>query len=94
MSNEVRHNAEASRYELYVDGELAGIADYTITGDRIVFPHTEIDPSRRGQGLGAELVRGALDDVKPRGRAVVPRCWYVAEFIDANPDYQPLLKTA
>ncbi|MEY2436863.1 MAG: uncharacterized protein QOH64_1448 [Acidimicrobiaceae bacterium] len=94
MSNEVRHNAEASRYELYVDGELAGIAEYTITGDRIVFPHTEIDPSRRGQGLGAELVRGALDDVKPTGRAVVPRCWYVAEFIDANPEYQPLLKTA
>jgi predicted GNAT family acetyltransferase len=94
MSNEVRHNAEASRYELYVDGELAGIADYRITGDRIVFPHTEIDPSRRGQGLGAELVRGALDDVKPTGRAVVPRCWYVAEFIDANPEYQPLLKTA
>jgi predicted GNAT family acetyltransferase len=94
MSNEVRHNAEASRYELYVDGELAGIAEYTITGDRIVFPHTEIDPSRRGQGLGAELVRGALDDVKPTGRAVVPRCWYVAEFINANPEYQPLLKTA
>ncbi|MEY2588917.1 MAG: uncharacterized protein QOJ67_901 [Acidimicrobiaceae bacterium] len=94
MSNAVRHNAEASRYELYVDGELAGIAEYMITGDRIVFPHTEIDPSRRGQGLGAELVRGALDDVKPTGRAVVPRCWYVAEFIDANPEYQPLLKTA
>jgi predicted GNAT family acetyltransferase len=94
MSNEVRHNAEASRYELYVDGELAGIADYRITGDRIVFPHTEIDASRRGQGLGAELVRGALDDVKPTGRAVVPRCWYVAEFIDANPEYQPLLETA
>jgi predicted GNAT family acetyltransferase len=94
MANEVHHNVEGSRYELYVDGELAGIADYLVRGDAIVFPHTEIEPSRRGRGLGAVLVRGALDDVKPSGRTVVPECWYVAEFIDDNPEYQPLLRTA
>jgi predicted GNAT family acetyltransferase len=91
MANEVRHNVEASRYELLADGELVGIADYRITDDRIVFPHTEIDASRRGQGLGAVLVRGALDDVAGSGRTVVAQCWYVAEFIDENPEYQPLL---
>jgi predicted GNAT family acetyltransferase len=91
MANDVRHNPERSRYELYVDGELAGIADYRVAGDEIVFPHTEIDHRRRGQGLGAELVRGALDDVRSTGRTVVPHCWYVAEFIETNPAYQDLL---
>jgi predicted GNAT family acetyltransferase len=91
MANEVRHNVEASRYELVEDGELLGIADYRIAGDRIVFPHTEIKASRRGNGLGAVLVQGALDDVVGSGRTVVPQCWYVAEFIDDNPEYQPLL---
>jgi predicted GNAT family acetyltransferase len=94
MANEVRHNVEASRYELVEDGEVLGIADYRIAGDRIVFPHTEISASRRGQGLGAVLVRGALDDVVGSGRTVVPQCWYVAEFIEDNPEYQPLLATA
>jgi len=91
MANDVRHNAEAARYELYVDGVLTGIADYRIEGDRIVFPHTEIKASQRGNGLGAVLVRGALDDVIPSGRAVVPRCWYVAQFIDEHPEYQGLV---
>jgi uncharacterized protein len=54
-------------------------------------PHTVIDPARRRQGLGAELVRGALDDLRRRGHRVVPSCWFVAEFIDDHPDYVDLL---
>jgi predicted GNAT family acetyltransferase len=56
-----------------------------------VFPHTVIDPARRGHGLGAELVAGALDDVRARGATVVPTCWYVARFIDEHPAYRDLL---
>lgn len=48
----------------------------------------------RGQGLGAVLVQGALDDVRTTGRTVVPEYWYVAEFIDEHPEYQGLLRTA
>jgi predicted GNAT family acetyltransferase len=87
---EVRHAPERSRYELWLDGELVGIADYRIDGDRVVFPHTEIVRHLRGRGHGAELVRGALDDVRGTGRTVVPRCWYVADFLDANPGYADL----
>jgi len=89
--HEVRNNEAASRYEILVDGQLAGIADYVVRGDVVVLPHTEIDPSRRGTGLGAVLVRHALDDLRATGRTVVPSCWYVAQFIDENPDYRDLL---
>jgi predicted GNAT family acetyltransferase len=91
MATEVRHNTERSRYELLIEGELVGIADYRVQGDTVVFPHTEIERSRRSQGLGAILVRHALDDVRQTGRTVVPACWYVAEFIDGNPEYLDLL---
>ena len=57
----------------------------------VVLPHTEIDGARRGQGLGAILVQGVLDDVRPSGNKVVPACWYVAQFIDENPSYRDLL---
>jgi predicted GNAT family acetyltransferase len=90
----VTKNEAAARYELHVDGELAGVADYVERGDVVVIPHTEIDPSRRGQGLGAVLVQGALDDLRPTGRRVVPSCWYVAQFIDENPSYKDLLADA
>lgn len=91
MTTEVRNVPDRSRYELLVDGQLAGIADYRVVADAVVFPHTEIDRSRRGQGLGAQLVQGALDDVRPSGRRVVPSCWYVAQFIDEHPEYRDLL---
>ena len=91
MAVEVRHNEDQSRYEIVVDGALAGIADYSVRDDTVVFPHTEIDPRRRGQGLGAILVQGALDDLRPSGKRIVPACWYVAQFIDEHPEYRDLV---
>ena len=100
MTTEVRDNPEKSRYELLEDGKLLGVADYrpmgaVTSGDTpgprvMAFPHTEIVPSRRNQGLGKELVKGALDDVRRKGAKVVPYCWFVAEFIEENPEYADL----
>lgn len=91
MSTEVRRNEGEARYEIVVDGELAGIADYRVDRDTLVFPHTEIAGALRGRGLGAELVRHALDDTRRRGLKVVPLCWYVAQFIDEHPAYADLV---
>jgi predicted GNAT family acetyltransferase len=85
------HNADASRYEIFDDGRLVGVAEYVLTDATALFPHTEITPPRRGEGLGARLVRYALDDQRAAGHRVVPRCWYVAEFIDEHPEYADLV---
>jgi predicted GNAT family acetyltransferase len=45
----------------------------------------------RRQGLAAALVAGALDDVRRSGRTVLPRCPYVAWFIDEHPEHCDLL---
>jgi hypothetical protein len=91
MAHEVRDVPERSRFEIVVDGEVAGFADYRVDGTRWIFPHTVIDAHRRGRGLGAELVEAALDHVRRHGGTVVPRCWYVAEFIEHHPGYGDLL---
>lgn len=88
----VRDVEELSRYELVLDGRIVGIADYrVIGGDVVVIPHTEIAPHLRGQGLGEQLVEGVLDDIRAQGRRVVPRCWFVAEFIENHHDYGDLV---
>ena len=91
MTSSVRHDPDRSRYELVVDGVRVGIADYRVDDGTWVFSHTEIEPGRRGRGYGAELVRGALDDVRKAGGSVVPRCWFVAEFIETHPEYRDML---
>jgi len=91
MTIEVTRNDQDHRYELVDDGGQVGFADFRIDGDRVVMPHTVIDPARRGEGLAARLVRGALEDIRADGRSVVPTCWYVAEYIDRHPEYADLL---
>jgi predicted GNAT family acetyltransferase len=89
----VRRNDAAGRYELVdTDGQVLGVADYRLDYDVVVIPHTEIDPGHRGRGLGAELVRGTLDDLRAAGARVRPRCWYVASFIEEHPQYRNLLE--
>ena len=87
----MRKDEQRSRYELVEDGSVIGIADYRDGEGIVELPHTVIDPRRRGEGLGAVLVRGALDDIRPSGRAVAPTCWYVREFIEAHPEYGDLV---
>ena len=94
MASEVRHNSDASRYEIVRDGRVVGIAEYVEQGEVMVFHHTEIDAPLRGDGLGAELVGAALDDVRAQGRRIVPTCWYVAQFVELHPDYGDLLATS
>ena len=57
MTNSVRHNPERSRFELVVDDLVVGVADYRVQDGTWIFPHTEIAPTHRGRGLGAELVQ-------------------------------------
>jgi predicted GNAT family acetyltransferase len=90
MATDIRNNRERSRYELTIDDEVVGVAEYRVVGDVVVIPHTEIERSRRGRGLGAQLVQYALDDVRATGRRVEPQCWFVAEFITKHPEYVDL----
>ena len=82
---------ESGSLELVLEGRVVGIADYRDVGDHLVFPHTEIERALRGQGLGNQLIKGALDDVRRLGRTVVPSCWAVVDFIGANPEYADLV---
>lgn len=91
MPIEVRKNADDSRYEIFVDGSFAGFADYRVDGDRVVLPHTVINPEMRGRKLGDHLVREALDDIRGDGRRVVPQCWFVRDYIDTHDDVADLL---
>ena len=75
------HAEDRSRYELRVDGEVAGQAQYSREGDAIRLTHTEIDPRYEGQGLGSRLASFVLDDLKSRGSKVIPSCRFMAGYI-------------
>jgi uncharacterized protein len=91
---DVTDNAGARRYELQIDGEVAGVALYELEPGRIVFTHTEVMPAFEGRGVGGQLAKSALDDVRSRGLKVIARCPFIAEYIRRHPDYADLLEPA
>jgi hypothetical protein len=92
MALTVTDNASRSRYELYDDDRFVGFTEYHERDDgALVFPHTVITEPKRGAGYGSTLVRGALDDVRAKGRTIVAECPFVKRFVRQHPDYRDLL---
>jgi len=90
MNAEVIDNTERQRYEIRRDGQTLGFAAYQKANRLIVFTHTEIEPGLKGQGIGGQLVRGALDDVRSKGLPVLPICPFVQEWMSRHPEYLDL----
>jgi predicted GNAT family acetyltransferase len=79
------------RYEIEVDGRVAGFLLYRVEPGVLELVHTDVDPRWEGKGVGATLVAGALDDVRGRGLTVRPYCPFVAAFIRRHPEYEELV---
>ena len=81
----VRDHPEASRYEAVVDGQVAVLA-YERRPGAIVFVHTEVPQSLRGQGIAGELARTALEAARSDGVRVVARCPFVRAYLRKHPE--------
>lgn len=87
MNPEVIHNEELSRYEIWLDGEKVGHADYKRDGDVLVFDHTEVDPAHQGKNLAAILMRESFEHIRSQGGLKVrPVCSYVVKYMDIHKD--------
>lgn len=86
------NNADQHRYEISVDGTLAGFAEYNLLDGAVLFTHTEILEAFEGQGLGSKLARYALDDVRSKGVWAIPVCKFIAGYIHKHPEYVDLVK--
>lgn len=82
----VTHNVAQQRYELRADHGLA-IAVYRQQGDARVFTHTEVPPEDEGKGIGARIVKAALEDTRQQGLRIVPACSFVVAYVRRHPEF-------
>jgi predicted GNAT family acetyltransferase len=87
----VTDNPAASRYELRIDGELAGFSDYHLRDGVLSITHTEVAPAFQGAHLATHLAQFSLDDARRRGLAVLPYCPYTSAWIKQHPQYSDLV---
>ncbi len=91
MTTDVQDNAAESRFEIHVDGQLAGYVDYRRHGDEYALPHTRVLPQFGGRGIGGQLITGTLDQIASRGGTVLPFCPFVPKVIRDHPEYLELV---
>lgn len=87
----LRRNPEARRFELELDGQVAGFIDYREAGGRLQLVHTEVAAGHEGRGLAGQLARFALEEAQRAGQQVVPSCSYVAAYIERHPEFGALV---
>jgi predicted GNAT family acetyltransferase len=80
-------DAERSRFELRVDGDLVGWVDYRPAGASVIVAHTQVLEGREGEGLGGTLVREALDLIAAGGKTVIPTCPFATAWLHRHPEY-------
>jgi len=88
---QITDNDSKDCYEGVIDDKIVGVVIYKRIGGRVVIRHTVIELEFRGKGLGAQLVRAVLDDLRKRGDKLTNYCGFVADFIADNPEYQSVV---
>ena len=82
----VRDNPSERRYEALVDGRMVGLIRYRKEPGLVVLVHSEVDLDLEGTGVGSELVRGALADIRARGLRMVPHCPFIIDYLRRHPE--------
>jgi len=92
MNVAVVDNTMGNRYEARVDGVLAGVSEYELTTDTIIFLHTVVAEEYEGRGVGTAIARDALDDARARGLYVRALCPFIRGWMERHPEYSDLIR--
>jgi len=82
------------RFEVLVDGAVAGFAAYHDEGGAIAVTHVEVDDGHKGEGIGFRLVASMRAQVRERGLPVLPYCPFVTAYLRRHPDEQDVVPPA
>ena len=84
---EIKHDTNAHRYSLVIDGTEAYLTYERPAKDRIQITHTIVPDKIGGRGLGKRLVTRAMEDAIAAGDKVSSSCWYATALIEKTPDW-------
>lgn len=91
MSLTVTHEPDAERYAVHDGDELQGWIIYDQSGGTIRLLHAEVPPLMRNKGIGGEVVRVILDELRESSTdRVQPVCGFVRTWMRRHPEYDDL----
>jgi len=91
MDTTVQQEKSNHRFVVNLDGATA-LLMYKEEGDTIYFVHTEVPVAMEGKGIGGRLAKAALNYARENNLKVVPRCPFVASYLERHPEYNDLMQ--
>ncbi len=92
-SLELTHNPAAQRYEAKQGGSVVAFIEYRDDSSVRSLTHTKVNPDLEGQGIGSQLVKFALEEIKSSGSRLEPLCPFVATYVQRHREYAELVTT-
>ena len=90
MEYAIQHDVSARRFHTDVGG-LESELVYRLSDGVMRIVHTGVPEQLGGRGIGASLVRAALETARSEGWKVRPACSYAAAFFERHHEYDDLL---
>ncbi len=90
MSYQLIDNEKLKQYEFHIEEFIPRI-EYIKAQKQIFLTHTEIPNFLAGKGVGAELVKQTLEDIKQKDLTLVPLCPFVALYIKRHQKWRKLV---
>ena len=90
---EIQRDEHGRKGAFYIDEDGEWIAELTYVKDdgTLTIDHTEVSEKLRGEGIGEDLVRAAVEYARENGLKVNPACPYAKKIIEKTPDLQDVL---
>ncbi len=67
------------------------VLEYRLSAQDMLMTHTEVPVAQQGKGIAGELAKAALNYAKSHKLRVIPRCPFVASYIEHHPEYADLV---
>ncbi|MEO8649767.1 MAG: GNAT family N-acetyltransferase [Acidobacteriota bacterium] len=91
---QIQRQEHGRRGAFFIEEDGEWIAELTYirsTEGQITIDHAEIDEELRGEDLGKDLVKAAVDFARESGLKIKPACPFAKKVFDETPDYQDVL---
>ena len=91
---EIQRDEHGQKGAFFIDEDGEWIAELTYVNNNgiMTIDHTEIDEKLRGEGIGQDMVKAAVDYARANGLKIKAVCPYAKKVIESTPEFQDVVE--
>ena len=91
---QIQRDEHGRKGAFYIDEDGEWIAELSYVRDdgTMTIDHTEIHEKLRGEGIGQDMIKAAVEYARANGLKIKADCPYAKKVIERTPEFQDVLK--